>query len=62
MPQREWRNWPVDLRDPRGAAVAFFAASQPDEILYHQFLQWISDRSVAAAQRVGARRPACGSA
>jgi 4-alpha-glucanotransferase len=50
MPQREWRDWPTDLHDPRGVAVAFFAASQPDEILYHQFLQWISDRSVAAAQ------------
>jgi 4-alpha-glucanotransferase len=52
MPQREWRTWPSDLRDPRGAAVAFFAESRPDEILYHQFLQWISDRSVAAAQDV----------
>jgi 4-alpha-glucanotransferase len=52
MPQREWRNWPSDLRDPLGTAVAFFAASRADEILYHQFLQWISDRSVAAAQRV----------
>jgi 4-alpha-glucanotransferase len=52
MPQREWRSWPTDLRDPRGAAVAFFAGSQSDEILYHQFLQWVSDRSVAAAQRI----------
>ena len=52
MPQREWRSWPVDLRDPRGVAVSFFAASQPDEVLYHQFLQWVADRSVAAAQRV----------
>jgi 4-alpha-glucanotransferase len=52
MPQREWRAWPADLRDPRGAAVAFFAASQPEEILYHQFLQWVSDRSLSAAQRV----------
>jgi 4-alpha-glucanotransferase len=50
MPQREWRSWPADLRNPRGAAVAFFAASHPEEILYHEFLQWISDRSVAAAQ------------
>ena len=50
MPQREWRSWPADLRDPRGPAVAFFAASHPEEILFHQFLQWISDRSVVAAQ------------
>jgi 4-alpha-glucanotransferase len=52
MPQCDWRSWPSDLRDPLGTAVAFFAASQPDEILYHQFLQWVSDRSVAAAQRI----------
>jgi 4-alpha-glucanotransferase len=52
MPQREWRDWPMDLRDPRGPAVAFFAESHPDEILYHQFLQWIADRSVAAAQGI----------
>ena len=52
MPQRDWRQWPSDLRDPRGAAVAFFASSHSDEILYHQFLQWISDRSVATAQRI----------
>jgi 4-alpha-glucanotransferase len=38
------------LRDPRGAAVSHFIATQPDEFLFHQFLQWISDRSVAAAQ------------
>jgi 4-alpha-glucanotransferase len=52
MPQRAWREWPLDLRDPRGPAVSFFADSQPDEILYHQFLQWVADRSVSAAQRV----------
>ena len=50
MPQREWRTWPSDLRDPSSPAVNFFAESQPDEILFHQFLQWISDRSLAAAQ------------
>jgi 4-alpha-glucanotransferase len=49
-PKSEWRSWPLDLRDPRGAAVAFFAESQPEEILFHQFLQWIADRSVDATQ------------
>jgi 4-alpha-glucanotransferase len=55
MPQRKWRDWPMDLRDPRGVAVRFFADTQPDEILFHQFLQWISDRSVTAAQEVAQR-------
>jgi 4-alpha-glucanotransferase len=49
---RKWQDWPADLRDPNGPAVAFFAAAHPDEILFHQFLQWISDRSVAAAQLI----------
>jgi 4-alpha-glucanotransferase len=50
MPRRNWRDWPIDLRDPRGPAVAAFANGHPDEILFHQFLQWVSDRSVAATQ------------
>ena len=49
-PLRNWREWPTDLRDPSGTAVTSFADSQPVEILFHQFLQWISDRSLAAAQ------------
>ena len=52
MPQRNWRQWPADLRDPRSSAVAFFADSQSEEILFHQFLQWVSERSAAAAQEV----------
>jgi 4-alpha-glucanotransferase len=55
MPQRDWRQWPVDLRDPDGAAVGFFAAANRDAILYHQFLQWITDRSLAAAQAASRR-------
>ena len=58
MPKREWRRWPADLRDPRGAAVAFFAESQPEEILFHQFLQWITDRSVGETQAPRAGRHA----
>lgn len=50
MPQRDWRSWPIDLQDPSGPAVAYFAASHREEILFHQFLQWLADRSLAAAQ------------
>ena len=49
-PQLKWRGWPSDLRDPRGTSVEVFAISERDEILYHQFLQWLADRSVDAAQ------------
>lgn len=49
-PNRAWREWPADLRNPRSATVMSFAEANAEEILFHQFLQWISDRSLAAAQ------------
>ena len=51
MPQRDWRRWPVDLRHPTGAAVEAFAGAHAREVLFHVFLQWLADRSLAAAQR-----------
>ncbi len=39
-PQGNWRDWPDPLPDPA-----------PDRVLFHQFLQWLADRSFAAAQR-----------
>jgi 4-alpha-glucanotransferase len=36
----DFRNWPADLRDPRSAAVAAFAARDPDAVDYHAFLQF----------------------
>lgn len=50
MPEHDWRRWPVDLRDPTGPAVATFAAAHGREVLFHTFLQWIADRSLAAAE------------
>ena len=47
----DWRRWPADLRDPASATVAVFAASRRDEVLFHVFLQWLADRSLAAAQQ-----------
>lgn len=46
-----WRDWSAPLRDPRSSAVAQFAVAHGREILFHSFLQWIADRSAAAAQR-----------
>lgn len=46
-----WTDWPAPWRDPSGAAVAEFAAQNEQEILFHCFLQWLADRSFAAAQR-----------
>jgi 4-alpha-glucanotransferase len=46
-----WRTWPAALRDPHGAAVEEFAARHAREVLFHCFLQWLADRSFAAAQK-----------
>jgi 4-alpha-glucanotransferase len=48
-PEHDWRRWTLDLRDPDSAAVAAFAASRRDEVLFHEFLQWVADCSLAAA-------------
>lgn len=45
-----WRGWHEPLRDPRGPAVAAFAAEHEQAVAFHAFLQWIADRSRAAAQ------------
>jgi 4-alpha-glucanotransferase len=54
-----WRDWPAQWRDPGSAAVREFAAAHAGEITFHAFLQWVADRSLAAAQaharRVGMR-------
>ncbi len=46
----DWRRWPVDLRNPASAAVAVFATSHEREVLFHVFLQWLADRSLAVVQ------------
>ncbi len=47
----DWRRWSADLRDSRSATVTVFATSRQDEVLFHIFLQWLADRSLAAAQQ-----------
>ncbi|MBV8614834.1 MAG: 4-alpha-glucanotransferase [Acetobacteraceae bacterium] len=46
----DWRSWASDLRDARGPAVDAFAQAHRREVLFHVFLQWVADRSLAAAQ------------
>ena len=45
-----WRTWPVELRDPGGAAVAAFAREHAREVDFHLFLQFVAERQFAAAQ------------
>jgi 4-alpha-glucanotransferase len=46
-----WQTWWPEWRDPASRAVRDFAAANEREILFHSFLQWIADRSFAAAQQ-----------
>ncbi len=46
-----WSDWPPSLRDPSTAEVGRFAAANEREITFQCFLQWLMDRSLAAAQR-----------
>jgi 4-alpha-glucanotransferase len=46
-----WTEWPQPLRDPASEEVRRFAAANEKEVTFHCFLQWVADRSLAAAQR-----------
>jgi 4-alpha-glucanotransferase len=50
-----WRTWPAEWRDPHSVAVRNFSEKNQIEILFHIFLQWLAERSLAAAQRTVTR-------
>jgi (1->4)-alpha-D-glucan 1-alpha-D-glucosylmutase len=43
-----WMSWPVEYRDPAGAAAHDFAKADPLAVAYHEFLQWEADVQLAA--------------
>ncbi|MGZ6176366.1 MAG: 4-alpha-glucanotransferase, partial [Candidatus Binataceae bacterium] len=45
-----WNDWPAEWRDPASTTIAHYASAESRAIQYHVFLQWIADRSFAAAQ------------
>lgn len=47
----DWRNWPSALRNPRSREAIDFGRRHEREILFHEFLQWLSNESLAAAHR-----------
>jgi 4-alpha-glucanotransferase len=44
-----WRDWPARFRDPRGHAVADFAAEHGERIRFHGWVQWLLDEQLRAA-------------
>ena len=47
----DWTTWPTDLRDPESLAVTNYASAHPDEVRFHQWLQWITAEQRAHAQQ-----------
>lgn len=45
-----WTDWPADLHDPEGPAVAAFRAAHTDEVDFHRWLQWLLEQQLAATQ------------
>lgn len=48
-----WRTWPEDLRRPAAAGVARFAAENAERIEFFHWLQFVADRQLERAHRVG---------
>jgi 4-alpha-glucanotransferase len=44
-----WWDWPAGLRHPEGPDVAAFADANRARVRFHQWLQWLADRQLAAA-------------
>jgi glycogen debranching enzyme GlgX/4-alpha-glucanotransferase len=48
-PQRVWRDWPEALRQPESVAVRDFAARNAAGLRLSDFMQWVADHQLAAA-------------
>ncbi|HEX4160386.1 MAG TPA: 4-alpha-glucanotransferase [Rhizomicrobium sp.] len=53
-------NWPAEFRGPRASNAIGHACTPPEEIEFQLFLQWLSARSVAAAQKAARESMAIG--
>jgi len=48
--QVSWRGWPASYRRPDGAAALSFAREHTERIAFFEFLQWLADEQLGAAQ------------
>jgi 4-alpha-glucanotransferase len=46
---RPWTSWPADVRRPEGPGISEFQRSFSARIDFHQWVQWLADRQLAAA-------------
>lgn len=50
-----WQSWPPEFREPGSVAVARFARLYADDVQFHRFLQFETDRQLAQAAAGGRR-------
>lgn len=48
--QGDWQAWPAEFQNPDSDSVSGFTAAHRREVEFHQFLQWLAERSLAEAQ------------
>lgn len=48
---RGWHGWPEEFRHPDSPSVRNFAAERHGRVRFHQWLQWLLDRQLAAASK-----------
>jgi len=53
-----WWQWPDEWRRPTDAGLKTLRASEPEEVGFHEYVQWVADRQLAACQ-VLARQSGC---
>lgn len=46
-----WQDWPEQYRDPASPAVCEFAGANAADVLFYEWLQWLIDLQLAAAQK-----------
>jgi 4-alpha-glucanotransferase len=54
-PEWDWRKWPAQLRSPQAEGARSFAGERGEAVTQRIFLQWLTQRSLAAAHEVGKR-------
>ncbi len=51
---QRWREWPEELQRPSSPAVVEFAEANAEEIDFFEWLQWVAQTQISAAQAVSA--------
>jgi (1->4)-alpha-D-glucan 1-alpha-D-glucosylmutase len=54
--QTDWRDWPLSMHDPDGAAIAAFVRRHGERVEYHEYLQWQADWQLRAAAELARER------